>query len=41
MLNLTVIRRKYVPPIVGSVVFILIGWFMMDSGTKEERKTNL
>jgi len=33
--------KLYVPPIVGSVVFILIGWFMMESGrkTEEERRT--
>jgi len=33
--------KTFVPPIVGSVVFILIGWFMMESGTKTEegRKT--
>jgi putative Mn2+ efflux pump MntP len=34
--------RFLVPPIIGSVVFILIGLYMMKSGTKkEERKTQL
>ncbi len=36
-------RRLLVPPILGTVVFILIGLYMMKSGTtkREERKTQL
>lgn len=30
--------KLYVPTIVGSVVFILIGWFMMESGTTTEEQ---
>ena len=30
--------KTFVPPIVGSVVFIMIGWFMMESGTKTEEQ---
>lgn len=41
--QLDIYWKTFVPPIVGSVVFILIGWFMMESGTKteEQGKTQL
>jgi len=32
------IWKTSVPTIVGSVVFILIGWFMMESGTTTEEQ---
>ena len=31
--------RLLVPPIVGSVVFIIVGFYMMKSGVKKQTKT--
>jgi len=31
--------RLLVPPVVGSVVFIIVGFYMMKSGVKKQTKT--
>jgi uncharacterized RDD family membrane protein YckC len=41
-LNIGSYTWKYLtPPVAGSIVFILIGFYMMKSGTKKEEEENI